>query len=285
MMESYVFQKLNRKQLDTLIQWAEAEGWNPGPYDAEAYWAADPEGFYGYFDQNELIAGGSIVSYDAFFGFMGFFIVKEGYRGKGIGRQLWFQRRNQLLSRLVKGSAIGMDGVIAMQSFYEKGGFRIAFRDERHETIGRKTIFSKKVTPIEKKEIDQILSYDFTCIAYPRASFLKKWLQMPESFSFKYTGNKNIKGYVHLRKANKGYKIGPLFADDEHIAKDLFNACLNAVPCEQINIDIPTTNKAALALSKAYNTSIIFECARMYYGNPPAMQIHKIYGITSFELG
>lgn len=31
------------------MNWARNEGWNPGPQDPEAFWAADPDFFYGYF--------------------------------------------------------------------------------------------------------------------------------------------------------------------------------------------------------------------------------------------
>jgi GNAT superfamily N-acetyltransferase len=124
-----IFKRLNYKGLETLVKWAEKEGWNPGLYDAEVFWATDPGGYYGYYLDGELIAGGSIVSYDGKFGFMGFFIVKPEYRSKGIGRKLWYERRDKLLSRLDSGASIGMDGVVAMQSFYKKGGFEIAYVD------------------------------------------------------------------------------------------------------------------------------------------------------------
>ena len=53
-----------------------------------------------------------------------------------MGSKLWYKRRDALLARLNEGASIGMDGVVDMQPFYEKGGFQIAFRDERHEKIG-----------------------------------------------------------------------------------------------------------------------------------------------------
>jgi len=117
------FQLLDLAGVKTLLSWAEAEGWNPGPKDAEVFFVTDPEGFYGYYHDGELIAGGSIVSYDGRFGFMGLFIVKPEYRSAGIGRQLWHQRRDTLLSRLNDGATIGMDGVLTMQPFYGEGGF------------------------------------------------------------------------------------------------------------------------------------------------------------------
>ncbi len=35
-----------RAELDTIIDWAAREGWNPGIDDGNAFWAADPEGYW-----------------------------------------------------------------------------------------------------------------------------------------------------------------------------------------------------------------------------------------------
>jgi hypothetical protein len=48
-LNEFLFRQLDLKGVKTLVKWAEEEGWNPGPHDAEAYWATDPEGFYGYY--------------------------------------------------------------------------------------------------------------------------------------------------------------------------------------------------------------------------------------------
>ena len=116
-MESLAFRKLTFPEFETLVDWAAKEGWNPGLHDAELFYKTDPEGFYGYFEQNTMVGGGSIVSYNGELGFMGFFIVHPEYRAKGIGNGLWLLRRDMLLKRLQPTAAIGMDGVVSMQPF------------------------------------------------------------------------------------------------------------------------------------------------------------------------
>jgi GNAT superfamily N-acetyltransferase len=249
--ESLQFSKLVFEELKTLVQWASEEGWNPGPHDAEVFWATDPEGFYGYFMDGNLIAGGSIVAYNKVFGFMGFFIVKKEYRSQGIGRKLWFQRRDKLLSRLNPGASIGMDGVFA----------------------------------IDEGDIESILAYDKQCFGFARPQFLLPWLKMSGIKTFKYVDKYELKGFAIIRKAGTGYKICPLFADNARVAEELYKACLNAFPGESLYIDIPVVNTAAVALVKKFHTNYIFECARMYYGKKPEMAIEKVFGITTFELG
>ena len=284
-LENLQFQKLDFEGLQTLVKWAEDEGWNPGPNDAEIYWATDPDGYYGYFHNDELIAGGSIVSYNKQFGFMGFFIVKPEYRSLGIGRKLWYQRRDTLLSRLNDDASVGMDGVIAMQTFYKKGGFEIAFRDERHEKIGEEFIIDQNISPIIKDDFDSILEYDKQGFGFSRPQFLIPLLKQPDVKTFKYSNNGKLEGFAIIRKANKGYKICPLFADNSTIAEELYKACLNSVVGKPLYLDIPVINSDAVALTQKYNTTYVFECARMYYGKAPNIEINKVFGITTFELG
>ncbi|WP_242482612.1 GNAT family N-acetyltransferase [Thiocystis violacea] len=72
---------MTRPELDTLIEWAAAEGWNPGLNDAQIFWDTDPEGF----------------------------IVRPDHRSQGLGRQLWQARRDRLIARLQAPAVIGMD--------------------------------------------------------------------------------------------------------------------------------------------------------------------------------
>lgn len=277
--------KLNLSQVKILVGYALSEGWNPGPFDAEVFYKTDPDGFYGYFHQDQLIAGGSVVSYEGNFGFMGFFIVVPEYRGKGIGTQLWFERRDLLLSRLKPNAAIGMDGVLAMQSFYQKGGFEIAFRDERYEKLGQHHEVHSSISEIDKNDFNEILQYDMNCFGFNRSHFLQLWVDIPETKAFKFIEKDQLKGFCIIRKAAKGFKVCPLFADNFNIAEELYKACLNSVKDEPLYIDIPVANKDTVALVQKYNAQYVFECARMYYGAAPKLPINKIFGITSFELG
>lgn len=284
-LENIDLKKLNKSGLRTLIDWASNEGWNPGKNDAEVFWNTDPDGFYGFYYENQLIAGGAIISYNKEYGFMGLFIVHRDFRNKGIGNKLWHFRRDLLINKLNPNAPIGMDGVLAMQSFYNKGGFNIAFRDERYEFKSETIPFSINVSPINKEDFEKINEYDSIYFGCQRAIFLKNWLQMPESKAIKYTENDRILGYAVIRKAETGYKIGPLFANNQKIADELFKSCLSIAPNNSVFLDIPTTNQNAVSLVKKYNGKYVFECARMYYGEAPKIVVNNIYGITTFELG
>lgn len=277
--------KLTREGLQTLVTWAAAEGWNPGIHDHEVFWETDPDGFYGFYAGDTLIAGGAVVSYHQTFGFMGLFIVHPEHRGQGIGRKLWHLRRDLLIRRLNHGAAIGMDGVVAMQPFYEKGGFHKAFRDERYERIGSAFDVSHRITTINVNDHEQLMDYDRDCVGYGRQVFLRSWLRAPNSQGFKFMQDNRLCGYAVIRKAIEGYKIGPLFADTSEAAQELYRACLNASIGQPVFLDIPVINKGAVELVRKYEARYVFECARMYLGEAPHSSISKVFGITTFELG
>lgn len=283
--DEILYKKLDLHGVQTLVSWALTEGWNPGIHDAELFYNTDQDGFLGCFYHDEMIGGGSIVSYDGQYGFMGLFIMNPVYRNSGIGTLLWNKRKEILQSRLHPHAAIGMDGVVSMQPFYKKGGFEIAFRDERYERIGQVYEIESRISPIHVSDINAILQYDLACFGVTRNSFIQPWLLQQDAFTYKYQINEQLKGFAVLRKCAQGYKIGPLFADDLSVASALYKACLNQVPGENVYIDIPLNNADAVQLVKYFEAKYVFECARMYCGQPPDVNANKIFGITSFELG
>ena len=83
MAHDYRIRPMQRDEVALALDWAAAEGWNPGLHDAPCFHAADPQGFLlGLLDE-EPVATISVVKYGADFGFLGFYIVKPGFRGRG----------------------------------------------------------------------------------------------------------------------------------------------------------------------------------------------------------
>lgn len=279
------FKSIKLSGVKTLIRWAFKEGWNPGINDAKIFYNTDNQGFFGLFFNKKMIGGGSIVSYNRNYGFMGLFIIIPEYRSKGYGNHLWLLRRNYLILRNKKNAPIGMDGVVNMQPYYQKGGFFLAHKDVRYVSIGRKIDYNPFVQKIVKKDFKDVLVYDTFCFGYERKIFLEQWLFQRKGYSFKYSVNGVIKGFIVVRKAMTGYKIGPLFADDYAIAKELFKAALTVTENNEVFIDIPTIHKKALSLVRYFKATPVFECGRMYYGKNPNLPMDKIFGITSLELG
>ncbi|KKS93416.1 MAG: GCN5-related N-acetyltransferase [Candidatus Collierbacteria bacterium GW2011_GWB1_44_6] len=277
----YSIRHINQKELETAIEWAATEGWNPGLYDADAFDAMDPQGYFmGYVD-NEPVASISAVSYPGQFGFLGFYIVKPEYRGKGYGWKLWQEAMKYLNSHNV-----GLDGVVAQQENYKKSGFTRAYANIRYEGIGSNSVKkSKNIVPLSKVSFDELLKYDREVFPADRSSFLKIWFNQPKSLALGYIKDGKLLGFGMVRPCRVGYKVGPLFADNEKIAEELFQQFRVFVRKEKIYLDVPEVNKKAVFLAKKYKMVPMFETARMYTKEMPQIDLHKIFGVTTFELG
>ena len=280
-----MIRQMRRDELDVLVDWAASEGWNPGLSDADIFWATDPDGFIAAELDGELVGGGSIVSYDGRFGFMGFFIIHPDHRGQGLGNTLWHERLQRLVSRLREPAVIGMDGVFDMQPYYAKGGFEFAGRDLRFEGTGQASEAATGITELKDLPFADIATYDRAHFPAPRTGFLKRWLDQPGGHGLGLVRDGLLKGYGVMRPCRVGYKIGPLFADTDAIAEDIFRALSARASGEAIFLDTPETNPAAAALAKRYDMKEVFGCAKMYFGPRPDLPEQEIFGVTTFELG
>lgn len=280
--DKYTISPMTRQDLDIAVGWAAAEGWNPGLYDADCFYQTDPKGFFMGFLGSEPVACISAVSYGKDFGFIGFYIVKKEYRGKTYGIQIWNHALNYLSTQ-----NIGLDGVVAQQENYKKSGFKLAYRNIRYEGVGdKRKIKYSNIIKLSEIPFSKLVEYDSKLFPVSRPQFLKNWIKQPESLAVGYLNKNQLAGYGMIRKCIKGYKIGPLFADNAAIAEKLFQSLSFFVrKGEPIYLDIPKVNPEAINLVKSHNMKYSFETARMYTKEPPKLPINKIFGVTTFELG
>jgi len=280
--KNFIIKKMAREEVDIAIEWAANEGWNPGLHDADCYYSADPNGFLVGYLGNKPIATISVIKYGKSFGFLGFYIVKPEYRGKGYGIQIW----NAGLKYL-EGRNIGLDGVLVQQNNYKKSGFKLAYRNIRYEGSGGGNLpENSDIVKLSTLPNDTIDSYDRLFFPEKRSQFIKSWINQPDCHALGIMQNGKIAGYGVIRGCRTGYKIGPLFADRKDFAESLFLALKSkAKESESIFLDIPEVNQAAVALAEHYDMRVSFETARMYTGKVPDIPLNRLFGVTSFEIG
>lgn len=166
---------LAREEVQTLVDWAAAEGWNPGLNDAALFQAADPQGFIGAFIDGEMAAGISAVAYGDGFGFIGLYICRPDRRAQGHGKAVWDAGIARLGNR-----TIGLDGVVEQQANYRSMGFAPAYRTIRF--MGSPNVpaaVGNDVRAIGPELVPDILDYDRRFFPGPRRPFLEHWLRPP----------------------------------------------------------------------------------------------------------
>lgn len=281
-MDTYIIKPMTRKQLDLAVDWAAAEGWNPGLHDADVFFSADPKGFFMGFLDGEPVAAVSAVRYGDAFGFAGFFLVTPEHRGNGYGFAIGLRALEHLEGRL-----IGLDGVVAQQENYKKAGFQLAYRNIRYEGMVReKRVLHADLVSLKDISLAKITACDQRFFPEERTAFLEKWITRPDTEGFGILKNGRMRGYGVIRPCRTGWKIGPLFAPDAQSAELLFqalSAC--AETAAPVFLDVPEINPQAVALAERHGMVKVFETARMYNQEPPDLPMGEIFGITTFELG
>lgn len=277
----------SRDEFATAVEWAAAEGWNPGLDDLDIFHQADPRGFLMGWIDDKPVSSISVVRYGKEFGFLGFYIVQPEHRGQGVGIATW----NAGLEHL-KDRTISLDGVVDQQENYRKSGF---------DYVGRNIRFSRRSVPeieltseivvrhANEDDLQAIQDLDRKCFGAPREAFIQQWC-LPEKLirrtCFVAEQRENLVGFGTIRQCRIGHKIGPLFCEGQAVARALLSKLCSAIDkASEVFLDVPETNLDAITLAKDAGFQFVFETARMVRGTPPEISWNAVYGVTSFELG
>ena len=280
-MSDLQIRNLRPEEISIAIDWAAAEGWNPGLRDAACFAISDAKGFFVGEIDGEPVATVSCVTYDERFAFLGFYIVRAGFRGRGYGLRIWNAAIAHAGARV-----IGLDGVVAQQDNYKKSGFQFAYANMRYGGI----VASPPKPPAEIVALDTIpfalvQADDATVFPAPRAAFLRAWIDTPGHVGRALLRDGKLAAWGVIRPCRTGHKIGPLVADDRAAAEAVAQALLASPGCNEFVLDIPAMNRDAIALAECLGLKPTFETARMYTGPIPSLRLDRVFGVTSFELG
>ena len=274
------------------------QGWRPGALDYASFFSADESGFFAGELDGKVISCLSVVKYSKHYAFVGQYVVDEPYRGKGYGLATW----KFSFSSVPDGCNCGLDASEQMVPMYRRCGFKPELRVQRTlieastkklECFSPVSVTLKPVTQVPLKEICE---YDMSVHAYPRASFLEKWISARNCHSYAAIGQEGgVVGYAVVRSAFRkedGWRVGPVYADNSQIARSLYRAMIQKVatidPGAVMVIDIPYgdhCNPEGLAIAEELSGESEIKLFRMYTkGIPSNMSFNKMFGITSPEL-
>ncbi len=242
--------QMDKKDLSLAIDWAIKEGWNPGKHEIGPLYAADPNGYYMMDVDGKPVASLAAVRHSKHFAFLGLFIVLPDFRNQGYGTLLW----DTVFDKIRLSTSIGLNSVTEQIVRYEKSGFRASFLNTRWRgklaDVPSDKNLSNEMTltnHLSEKTIENIIQYDGRIFSTPRAAFITQWIKMPESHALAALDKQgNLCGYGVISRTEEGYKIAPLFANNQSIATQLYsNLCHFVGKNETVHIDTCETNPFA----------------------------------------
>ncbi len=265
---------------EALISWAAGLGWNPGIRDGECLHATDPNGLFLAELDGAPVGCATAIAYNAAFGFIGALMVNPALRGKGYGAVL--QRR---VFAYLGDRNIGADAMPSTREQMLRTGFLFAYRHLRFEGVIPGGPPDKSILPLTKVPIEDIIACDSACFPVARERFLRNWLDAYGSGGFACLRRGSLAGFGVLRRAVRGFRIGPLLADDPETAEKILTAMGNLSGNAAIAIDIPEPNTAAVAIAERFGLKRGFDTMRLYSKAVPDLPLEHSFGIASYEFG
>ena len=268
-------------EISIAVDWAAAEGWNPGLADAACFSTVDPGGFLiGELD-GAPAATISCVNYGASFAFLGLYIVRKDARGCGYGLRIW----NAALAHAGQ-RVIGLDGVVAQQQNYNRAGFKLAYADIRYGgTVAASDAQRPRVIALAEVPLALVVADDATVFPAPRTAFLHAWISSLGHVGHALVSDGRLAAWGVIRRCRKGHKVGPLVADDRSAAEVILGSLLASAGSGEIFLDVPSVNLDAVAMAQDLGLAPLFETARMYTGEIAPLRLERVFGVTTLELG
>lgn len=269
--------RMTLDDLGLVLDWADAEGWNPGLDDAAAFFAADPQGFFLKLVDGRPTAAISVVNHDDQNAFLGLFICHPEYRGRGYGLEIWKTGLTHAGARCV-----GLDGVPDQQANYEKSGFSHFSQTLRYRGVPKP---NSGADPAPVSTAD-LIELDARATGVRRSAFASAWFSETQTRrTIRLQTDSAAPAFATFRKCRDGVKVGPFHADTATQAK----ALLASVPAEfgagPVFIDVPESTSALAGLLQDQGFAPVFNTARMYSAAPPDGRPPEFFAVASLELG
>ncbi len=279
---------LTRDELDVVLGWAVQAGWNPGRYDADALWAADPDALWGVEVDGVLVGSGATVRRGSRAGGVGLLLVDPAHRGKGIGSLTFPFLVDGALSRLEPGAGLSLECPEAYQDFCERFGFvpvrRIA-RSTAVATAARRGPYAGQLRSLAQLPFEKVVDYDAKFSGGERPDVLRAWMTPREGLGLAAYEAGRILGMAILRPAVDGHRIGPFYAESSDVAEELFAALANTVVGQQLTLDVPLEDTDIVAFASARGFGVVSEVVHMELGDVRPGPRDQVYGEGFLQYG
>jgi len=172
---------LQRDDIAAVTDWARQERFAPGSGDVAIYRHTDRQGIWVGWLGSERIGCITGVRYNAAYGFLGLYLVRPTWRGRGYGLQLW----EHALEHLADLPCVGLEAAPDRVDDYARWGFAPASPTTRWQGISDGTIPTPAAAGdwqlLEGEAIPEraVQCFDAQREPSPRPHFLSQWLHHP----------------------------------------------------------------------------------------------------------
>lgn len=225
-----ILHKITSKQQynDSFFRFADKMGWNPCYSDFELYLdKQNTHAFVGYYDKKPVL---SFLYYEYKLSNLvaiGLYYASPELRNQNIIYPLLLQKHleislpyNNIMLVGVKEMALKYFKVFNTKIFGKVYNRKLVYDPLK------KVLFNKNsIKESFEVDFDEFKKFDFECCGYHREQILEKFCEKVKNFHcLVYQEKGEIQGYGCIFHNENVFRIGPLFANNKYIAKELLDA-------------------------------------------------------------
>lgn len=256
-------------------------GWNQLEADWRRFLDLQPEGCF--VAEYEGQAAGTLTT--CIFGpiaWIAMVLVSASLRNRGIGRSLMTHALAWLEEQGVR--SVRLDATPLGQPLYERLGFVADYRLARYEGTLPAVPASAGTEAVQPAHLDEIAACDWQVTRTERGRLLRRLYEEWPAAMRQVRAEGRLAGFIAARRGARAVQIGPCCASRE-AGPLLFAHARQAFAGEQVFIDIPIGNSAAVAEAEASELRVQRYLLRMTRGEPVHERIGALWASSGPEKG
>ena len=272
--------------LTTAMRLKDAEGWNQTLADWAFYLRHDPELCLVAEVDGQVVGTVMAINYNNEVAWIGMMIVEKPYRKLGVSTALL----HEVIARLNSCQSIKLDASPAGSHVYEKLGFVVELELQRmiasELSTAENVVENESIQCIQKSDISELIAYDARVFGSERKELINHLAVDRINLGWIVKEADGTKGFLLAREGTLFHQIGPLFAESEELAIQLFSKAAEQLKGKPVTVDIHTSKSEfrSFLLSLGFETQRPFH--RMYlrrnlFPGEPSLQ----YTLASPEVG
>jgi len=232
----------------------------------------------------DLIATIATIRYGIAFSWIGMVLVDPVAQGRGIGTTMLRDALHSLSDR----ASVRLDATPAGRLLYQKHGFSDECSLIRMEVTSVRVDHAPRtiVRAMTRGEVPEVVAMDGSVFGAARTGLLEWMYDGAPQFAFVAERHGNLCGYLFGRHGHQFEHLGPLVADDTHVAMSLIKACLARHQDQAFVMDTPHHDDGWIRLLESIGFRPQRPFIRMYRGLPgPFGVIRHQFAVLGPEFG
>ncbi len=239
--------------------------WNNDLEDFKFISSLEPHGCFVAYKDSKPVGIATCISHGKV-GWFGNLIVKEEFRGEGVGSLLVKHAVNYLQSRGVE--AIGLYTYSDLKRFYEKLGFKFDSNFTFLQLKKSPLVFSEKAPKTKKQFFPALIKFDSEYFGASREKLLKAIFSGKNNLCYFSSDEDKINGYVAAKICGETAEIGPLICQSNKAstAKMLLRTVLSQLKGYNVSLCLQSKETEIASFLRENDFSESVSLLRMFLG-------------------